>query len=510
MTNLHGGVSLKSKVYALVSLLILIMVTTVSLIYFKVMSSSGQLDNLLVSNSEIRKISELRFQVEELKYWLSNYSRTYLSESKHKSESRRQAIEESLIGLQDRYPEFARETKANIDDYYGHMVEATDFYIQDLLLLGNSRIRQAFEVSEQLNLQIDNMYFSVVDRVDSSTAAAKSDNVFIMSFIPIALILSTVIASLIAYLFASHLTNPIDYLCRRIEEIRENFDLSHRIDKDCQHQELNKMAMAFNDLFEELRSIQGELVESAKMAALGQLVAGVAHELNTPIGVCITANSTLKENTDKVNKKLEQESLSLEDLQKYIARSDNLSSLLKRNLERSANLVASFKEVAVEQNRNEVREFDLHAALWDIITSFDHQLNEHHVDITLNCPEDITLKSDLGGLYSIITNLLLNTINHAFKDKEAGCIVLDVESADRDKVKFTFSDDGRGMGEDELSQIFTPFYTTTQNSGGTGLGLSIVYNTVSKMKGDISCESTVGVGTSFHFEVENQELAEAS
>lgn len=510
MSNLQGGVSLKSKVYALVSLLILIMVTTVSLIYFKIMSNSGELDSLLVSNEEIREISEFRFQIEELKYWLSNYSRTYLSEAKDKSAVRMQAIEQSLIGLQDRHPEFAEETQKDIEQYYLLMTEATDFYIEDLLLLGNSKVREAFNVSERLNVNIDDMYFQVVDGADSATASAKSNNVFVMSFIPISLMLSTLGASLVAYLFASHLTNPIDYLCTRIEDIRENFDLSQRIDKDCRHMELNKMARAFNDLFEELRSIQGELVESAKMAALGQLVAGVAHELNTPIGVCITANSTLKDNTEKIKNDLESENLSLDELQKYIKRCDSLNGLMERNLERGANLVSSFKEVAVEQNRNEVREFDLHGALWDIITSFDHQLKEHSVDITLNCPEDITLKSDLGGLYSIITNLLLNTINHAFKDKENGAVVLDVESSGAEKVKFTFSDDGRGMGDDELNQIFTPFFTTTQNAGGTGLGLSIVYNTVSKMKGDISCKSTVGVGTSFVFEVENQELEMAS
>ena len=510
MDKKNNSVSLKSKVYALVSLLILIMISTVSLIYYKVMSSSGELDRLLVASDEVRELSDFRFEVEELKYWLSNYSRTYLSESKDESMAQKRVIRNVLSKLELHRPEFAADMSADLDIYYGAMIEATNYYIEDHLLLGNAKIREALEVSKRIDRRTDDLYFSVVEKVDGSTGVVKNNNVFVMSFIPISLMLSTLFASVVAYMFASHLTNPIDYLCGKIEAIKENFDLSLRIDQDCKHLELNKMASAFNDLFEEIKSIQGELVESAKMAALGQLVAGVAHELNTPIGVCITANSTLVDNTKSIRTMLDDENLSLNELEKFIARCDDLTGLLDRNLDRSACLVASFKEVAVEQNKNEVREFDLHSALWDIITSFNHQLKENNIEVDLSCPEDIRLNSDLGGLYSVITNLLLNTMNHAFKDRENGLITLSVSSTDDDKVQFVFTDDGRGMAEPELEQIFTPFFTTAQNSGGTGLGLSIVYNTISKMNGDISCESTVGVGTSFTFEVENQHLAMAS
>ena len=243
-----------------------------------------------------------------------------------------------------------------------------------------------------------------------------------------------------------------------------------------------------------LKNTQEQLVQTEKMASLGGLVAGVAHEINTPIGVAVTAASFLEEKTNAAIKQLNAGNLSPESLEKFLNSAEEISVTILNNLKRAAELINGFKQVAVDQSAGSRRRFDIKAYIDEILLSLYPKFKRTTHTISVNCAEHIEIKSYPGAFSRIITNLVMNSLIHGFDNMEAGKIEINARQVNM-RLYLEYSDNGAGMAPDILKQIFEPFFTTRRNRGGTGLGMHIVYNLVTQtLGGEISCQSQPGNG----------------
>ncbi|EGK83759.1 multi-sensor signal transduction multi-kinase [Microcoleus vaginatus FGP-2] len=251
---------------------------------------------------------------------------------------------------------------------------------------------------------------------------------------------------------------------------------------------------------EDLKSAQNKLVESEKMAALGGLVAGVAHEINTPIGIGITAASLLAEKATKFFEVYSNGQIKRSELEKFLDTAMQSSNMILSNLTRAADLIHSFKEVAVDQSSELKRTFNVKNYLEEILTSLTAQLKRTKHKIEIKCDENIVVDSYPGVVCQIVTNLVLNSLIHAYDGEDEGVLAFDFK-LEGDRLIFEYADNGKGIDPENLSKIFEPFFTTKRGQGGTGLGLHIIYNLVTqKLKGTINCTSQVNKGTKFMIE----------
>ncbi|MEG3975763.1 ATP-binding sensor histidine kinase [Microcoleus sp. herbarium8] len=251
---------------------------------------------------------------------------------------------------------------------------------------------------------------------------------------------------------------------------------------------------------EDLKSAQKKLVESEKMAALGGLVAGVAHEINTPIGIGITAASLLAEKVTKFFELYSKGQIKRSELEKFLDTAMQSSNMILSNLTRAADLIHSFKEVAVDQSSELQRTFNLKNYLEEILTSLTAKLRRTKHKIEIKGDENIVLDSYPGVLCQIVTNLVFNSLVHAYDGEDEGILAFDFK-LEGDRLIFEYADNGKGVPPENLSKIFEPFFTTKRGKGGTGLGLHIIYNLVTqKLKGTITCESQLNKGTRFMME----------
>ncbi|MEG3839983.1 AAA family ATPase, partial [Microcoleus sp. herbarium14] len=251
---------------------------------------------------------------------------------------------------------------------------------------------------------------------------------------------------------------------------------------------------------EDLKSAQNKLVESEKMAALGGLVAGVAHEINTPIGIGITAASLLAEKVTKFFELYTNGQIKRSELEKFLDTAMQSSNMILSNLTRAADLICSFKEVAVDQSSELKRAFKVKNYLEEILTSLTAKLRRTKHKVEIKCDENIVLDSYPGVLCQIVTNLVLNSLIHAYDGEDEGILAFDLK-LEGDRLIFEYADNGKGIPPENVSKIFEPFFTTKRGQGGTGLGLHIIYNLVTqKLKGTICCESQVDEGTKFMIE----------
>lgn len=252
---------------------------------------------------------------------------------------------------------------------------------------------------------------------------------------------------------------------------------------------------------DELRDAQDKLVESEKMAALGNLVAGVAHEVNTPLGVAITGTSMVHDRMAILKEQLEQGQLTRDQLSGFIERGSDSLSLTQKNLARVGELISNFKQIAVDQMVAEKREINLKTYLEEVMSTLSIELRRAGIVYKVDIADDIPMTTIPGAMAQIITNLVTNAIRHAFHGRQAddkAVITLQADRIEGDQIRLRFVDNGAGMDEVTLSKIFDPFFTTKRNEGGTGLGMPIVYNLVrQKLKGDITVASNEGEGTTF-------------
>ena len=247
-----------------------------------------------------------------------------------------------------------------------------------------------------------------------------------------------------------------------------------------------------------LEMTRTELVESEKMASLGGLVAGVAHEINTPVGITVSAASYLQDRTEEIRKRLASGSLPQAELEHYLDDASQSARLLLSNANRAAQLVRSFKQVAVDQTSDKRRRFDLLAYIEETLLSLRPRLKDTRILVRVDCPKGIEMDSYPGPLAQVLTNLVLNSLQHAFDPGATGTISISVRPVERNEVVIRFEDDGRGIPPALREKIFEPFFTTRRGSGGSGLGLHLVYNIVThKLGGSISIEERGGAGAVF-------------
>ncbi|WP_019613604.1 ATP-binding protein [Psychromonas ossibalaenae] len=237
---------------------------------------------------------------------------------------------------------------------------------------------------------------------------------------------------------------------------------------------------------EQLKRTQQTLVESEKMASLGGLVAGVAHEINTPIGISVTAASFLQEEIDTLKNKLTSNSLSRSYVEELIVRLTESGRLLNGNLKRAADLISSFKQVAVDQSSEACYTFKLAENVDQVVTSLKHKLKQSRCQVFIECPEDLSIYSFPGSFVQIYSNLILNSLIHGFEDWEGLREIYIELKLEENILHLNYRDTGKGIPDEIADRIFDPFVTSKRGSGGSGLGTHIVYNIVNQLfKGDI-------------------------
>jgi two-component system, NtrC family, sensor kinase len=280
-------------------------------------------------------------------------------------------------------------------------------------------------------------------------------------------------------------------------------------------QEINEVAAAFNDMVRDLegryedlrlamktiRQTQRQLVESEKMVALGNLVAGVSHEINTPIGIGVTAASYIDEKSKEFSALFQQNKMKRSDLEDYLKTVRDTVGMIQSNLMRASELIKSFKQVAVDRSVETKRNFNIKQYIQEVLVSLHPNLKKTKHHVTVNGEPDIEIVSDPGAISQIVTNFIMNSVIHGYNPEDEGHILIDIARQDN-ALTIQYSDDGIGMPPEVMEQIFDPFFTTNRSGGGTGLGMHIVYNLVSQsLGGTIRCVSKVGAGTTFIIQI---------
>lgn len=297
--------------------------------------------------------------------------------------------------------------------------------------------------------------------------------------------------------------NPLQALERCIDRIIHG-DLRVKIPDVSDRNALGSMVRAVRNLRQskvaEKEAMQ-RAIDAEKLASLGNLVAGVAHEINTPIGIALTAASHLNEQTQSVRSSLDQDTLRKSQLVGFLEDADENAGLVVSNIQRASDLIRSFKQVAVDQSAQRIRRFGLHDIVQQAADSFVKQIRTANVTVRNKILPDLDLNCDPGAYSQIFTNLTANALLHAFEGRAEGTITIGARTAGQTLLVF-FTDDGNGMRQETAAQIFEPFYTTKRHVGGTGLGMHIVYNLVTQsLGGRISVASELDAGTAITIEI---------
>ena len=251
-----------------------------------------------------------------------------------------------------------------------------------------------------------------------------------------------------------------------------------------------------------LKDAQKNIIEQEKMASLGSLVAGIAHEINTPIGISITASSYLHKEVDRLSQGVEKGEISRVFIEQLIKNMKESSQLLERNLLSSANLISSFKQVAVDQTSEACYEFNLAEHLDQVVSYLGHEIKQSQAKIEIKCAPELIINSYPGSFSQVYTNLILNSLIHGFKDwNEEKVINIDIMKKEG-TLEIDYRDSGKGIEDSIKHSVFEPFVTTTLGQGGSGLGTHIIYNIVVQLlKGTIVCYTEQTTGAHFHISI---------
>jgi signal transduction histidine kinase len=275
----------------------------------------------------------------------------------------------------------------------------------------------------------------------------------------------------------------------RVESRTADFEVSNR---------------ALKESLNLIRQTQLQLIESEKLASLGSMVAGVAHEINNPLGISVTAASHLENKLQKLAACIKNNAL--DDIEDTLFVIQESTQIIRSNLKRASELVSGFKKVAIDQTGEEKSIFNMYHYLKEIILSLRPELKKAVVKVNIDCPEDLSIENYPGAISQILTNLILNTMRHGFKGRKEGRIDIRVFK-ELDQMNLVYSDNGVGIPDIHRSKIFDPFFTTERGTGSSGLGLHIVFSIVTnKLKGTITCETPETGGCIFHFRIPASEL----
>ncbi len=270
-------------------------------------------------------------------------------------------------------------------------------------------------------------------------------------------------------------------------------EMAVRIETEMRLKDLN---VKLQETLQTLVDTQKQLFRSEKLSALTRLVSGVAHEINTPIGICITANSYLVKIGQELGELRESGNATEKGYRYYLEEASEVSDIIQRSLETAVRLINSLKILSGIKRQEPMQEFNVHESIHDVIAGVRKDLKENQV-IHVNCASDILLSGSVEVLSQILSSLIANSLVHGFKQQNDGIITIDVEEKPGG-VEILFRDDGIGISEEHLDKVFDPFFTTTRGKGNTGLGLFAVYEMLTlHFEGSVICESLPGEGVSF-------------
>jgi signal transduction histidine kinase len=260
--------------------------------------------------------------------------------------------------------------------------------------------------------------------------------------------------------------------------------------------ELQERSRQLSQSLEDLRAAQGSLVQTEKLAALGRLVAGVAHEINTPVGTSLTVASALINKTDRFAADIASGDVRRSVLTEFTAASREAASQIMLNLGHAVDLIQSFKQVAADRNASDRRRFDLGQVTEQVVKGLRFGLRTENFTVSVKCEPGLVMNSYPGPIGQVLTNLILNAAAHAFPNGARGSVHIAAQASGKHDVEMSFSDDGCGMTPEVKRQVFDPFFTTRRDQGSTGLGLHIVHNIVTnRLGGRIDLETRLGAGT---------------
>ncbi len=395
-----------------------------------------------------------------------------------------------------------------------------------------------------------------------SSARALDELTLNSVLISVSVLVVTIIACFILTLSLQRaITDPIGQLVNLVQRISRQKDYSGRADKTS-IKELDILADSFNDMLErtqehmqgqaeaeneqrrlqasleekvnqrttalkeanqeliqtleKLHQFQRQMVQNEKMASLGDMVAGVAHEVNTPIGLGVTASTMMLDRLNSLEKEFEGKSLKASTLSKFIAEGQENLNIIYRNLNRAAELISSFKQVAVDQSSENSRVFSFAQLMDEILLSMRPKLKKLHHNINLHCADDLFIETKAGPINQIMINLIMNSIIHGFEFVDTGQIDIYIEMVGEGKISIVYKDNGKGIPEHLRKRIFDPFVTTKRGQGGSGLGMHLVYNLVTQaLNGSISITSEESQGVEFQIifpvkRIDTDEVAKSS
>lgn len=286
---------------------------------------------------------------------------------------------------------------------------------------------------------------------------------------------------------------------KQAKEIKHlNEDLQYKVyERTIELEDSNK---ELHQSIKNLELTQKQLIESEKMASLGSLVAGISHEINTPVGICVTASTHFSELTKNLKKDYENDSISEESFEKYINNSTEVANLIETNLNKTAKLVKSFKQISIDQISEQRRTFNVKKYIYEILFSISNITRKTNLKIDV-VGDDLEIDTYAGAFSQIITNLIINSIIHGFGKNKEGSILIDLKNIDNN-LFIIYKDTGKGISPENLPKIFDPFFTTNREQGGTGLGMNIIYNIItSKLNGTIICKSSPNNGVEFTIKI---------
>jgi len=280
---------------------------------------------------------------------------------------------------------------------------------------------------------------------------------------------------------------------RRIENLNERLGQNAKI----RTSELEHANDELRQMVDYLNTTQDQLVQSEKMASLGGLVAGVAHEINTPIGNGLVGMTWLSELVQRMNKLYREKDLSEEEFTDFLDNVEKVSKSVTVGLKKAADLIKSFKQVAVDQSNEEKRLFFIKDYIDEILLTLNSNFRQKNINVEINIEDGISITSYAGAFSQILTNLILNSLNHGFRGANDGTITIGAK-LENESLHLSYADNGHGMTKETIDNIYEPFYTTGREYGGTGLGMHIVYNIVStRFNGEIEVDSKLGEGVEF-------------
>ncbi len=261
---------------------------------------------------------------------------------------------------------------------------------------------------------------------------------------------------------------------------------------------LHRQSQVLKNNVDELNRAQQGLIEAEKMAALGNLVAGISHEINTPLGIALTAITHNQDVLIKIEDHFNSKTLKQSALKEAISSQQHGYRIILKNLDRANNLIGNFKQIAVDQASENMREIYIYEYIQEIVDSMYSLLKNKNINMHFHGCNNIKVNTYPGPIYQIISNFINNSVLHGFEFKEEGNITISV-NVSQQQITLSYLDDGIGMSEDMLKKIYEPFVTSKRNQGGSGLGMNIVYNLVTQvLEGEMDCQSSVDQGIEIH------------